>query len=64
MARAAIVLFLMLAACGQEKDFDTRFEETEQSLRDKAADIEADLEARQEDSREAAGGVAEKDSAH
>jgi len=45
MVRSIPLLGLLLAACGNEPDFDQRFAEAERRIEGKAAAIERDLKA-------------------
>ena len=38
-----LCLLLSLAACSSEPDFDERYEQAEQKIRDKAAELDAEL---------------------
>ena len=43
MRSIALFLVLSLSACGSEPDFDERYGEAEQEIRNKADDLERDL---------------------
>lgn len=43
MRTAMVLLALLVAGCKQEASFDERFADTEKSLREKAAQIDAEL---------------------
>jgi hypothetical protein len=45
MRRASLLsLFILSGACSQEPDFDTRYEEAEQSIAEKAEAMDAELD--------------------
>ena len=46
MRGSAILMLIMLAGCGQEEDFDTRFERTKADLEHRSEILERDLAAR------------------
>lgn len=56
----AILLLVLLAGCGDRRDFDERYRDSSANIQERAARIDAELKATENEDRDGATGAAKR----